>query len=803
MKLAFFKTSYTLSVLIVFFSSISSIFAGVDQNGMKTTPDIFTKFCKQSELKEIYAGIKDLSKLESTNQNTWLVYSDRDNNKLYQTSALMNSTNETLGFMQELHVKEVRKNKLLVYKEENKKFIELGWIKAENLILSNYAAVLNNELITRKAMILLTISNLDPKKMARYQDELDNKYFYNSPTRAPVYRNGKSAKTLQIYFVLKETQSMILLSVTDKLASGKKRDSETLKVNVTGWIPKLNVTNWDHRVCYEPNYGSFAKEAYQGKNVPVFQDYSHTNTFISSPDEANTKTIIKNIEIEENRQDPYIMRMPVLINKGLNIKQVAVIASLEKGPEQEQELAALKKRLISLSEKINNVDIMFVVDATGSMKKYFASIVSSIRKIIGSREIADINYRFGLSIYRDYPDGDEMFEIVPLTSDTSRVIRKLISTDCSSKGKTDAEAVYQGLIKGINQAGFNRNNSNIVVHIGDAANHNPDSKYTFDQVVSKFIEKNINLIAFQVNQPDAPTYRKFNWETQDILEKIAQKNTTGESSFLLEKLKQENTYGLVYENKDNEGLFRSFGRFTYAIKNTKMSTNILEQSIEDATKTYFKKVNKEINIINDAIGGNGRNTNDGSGLDSKKSLFTPAFTEYLKNKGFSDSQIGIFTESDISAKGFTSKIYYSANEDCFYPVVFLTYAERERIREILGKLSSAKLSGSQKKVSFKNAIVEQTKNMLGTSEEALLDRTLNQVWRLMLGVDFTGNYEIAKKKLRNLDKLSDDEFDSVFGSFSLQANKFRNDSHISSRYKRNGQYFYWIPLSEFPGTSDE
>ena len=66
-----------------------------------------------------------------------------------------------------------------------------------------------------------------------------------------------------------------------------------------------------------------------------------------------------------------------------------------------------------------------------------------------------------------------------------------------------------------------------------------------------------------------------------------------------------------------------------------------------------------------------------------------------------------------------------------------------------------------------------------------------------------GSIEIAKKKLRNLDKLSDDEFDSVFGSFSLQANKFRNDSHISSRYKRNGQYFYWIPLSEFPGTSDE
>jgi hypothetical protein len=804
MRLTYFKTSYTLTLLFAFFTLSGSSFAGVAENGMLTTPDAFTKFSKQSFLKDIYAGRVNLETLNRTNQNVWVVYSDRANNLLYTSSSMAYKATETLDYMDVLFVKQVKGNTLLVCSENESsknndaQFIERGWIKAENLVLSNYAAVLNEKSSTRKAMILLTVSNLDPNKMAKYQKELDEKNFYNSPEQTPNTKNGKSSKTLTIYFILKETQSMMLLSVTDKLVSGNKRNSGSLKVNVMGWMPKVNITNWDHRVCLEPSYGRRAKEAYQGKDIPVFVDkVSHITSYISQGKLAKTDEIIKKVKIEQERQDPLIMRMPILEtyvdeNNTGQIKKVAVIASLEKGPEQERERAVLKRKLNELREKANHVDIMFVVDATESMKNYFASIASSIERIIASNEINGINYRFGLSIYRDYPDGTErMFEIQPLTSDLQSVINKAKSTICGSKDADEPEAVYQGIIKGIDEAGFKKNHSNVVVLIGDAANHDPDSKYNVDQVVSKIKEYNINLVAFQVIKGGHNTYAKFPYDIIHILTKAAKKYATEKNDFQYEKLENENSHGLVYKNEDKEGLFKMFGRFSYASGIKKqMSTDILEQNIDAALKIYLNKINKEINIIDEAASGN---TTD------LKNVYTPAFEAKLKSNGFSEEQINFLKRlGDISTKGYTSERYFS-DKKCFYPVVFLSSAEKNKIDEILGRLSSNLLSGSQKKVSLKNAILEQTKSMLGAPEEVLVDMTMDDVWDVILGIPFTGDFEIGKMKLRDLDKLSDEKFDSFFSSFSVQANNFRRNSFSNSRFERNGQSFYWIPLSEFPG----
>jgi hypothetical protein len=237
-----------------------------------------------------------------------------------------------------------------------------------------------------------------------------------------------------------------------------------------------------------------------------------------------------------------------------------------------------------------------------------------------------------------------------------------------------------------------------------------------------------------------------------------------------------------------------FGRFSYATGNKQMSTDILEQNIDAAIKIYLKKINKEINIIDKARSGNTTNRN-------MKNVFTPAFEAYLKSVGFSKAQIGTLKgQGDISAKGYTSKNYFDTDKDCFYPVVFLTYAEKNKINAILGKLSSNSLSGSKKKVSFKNAIIEQIKNMLGAPKDVLVDMTMDDVWDVILGIPFTGDFEIGKMKLRDFDKLSDEKFDSFFSSFSVQAENFRKNSFITSRFMRNGQFFYWIPLDEFPGT---
>ena len=794
MRSTYFKTRYTLSLLFAFFTFIGSSFGGVDENGMKLIPDVFTKFCKQSYLKDIYDGNINLESLACTeSQNLWKVYSDRDNNLLYTSYSCQFRANKNLYYMQGLYVKQAKGNKLLVCEKIDSEFIELGWIKAENLILSSHAAVLNEQSSTRKAMILVTVSNLDPSKLAIVRKELERKSFYNSPLQNTP-RNGKSAKTLAIYFILKETQNMVLLSITDKI-SGKKTNSGALKVNVVGWMPKVNITRWDHKVCLEPSYGRRAKETYQDRDIPVFPDeLKYITSYLEAPNVASDSQAIKRIKIEEKRQDPLIMRMPILDNyvSNTDIKRVAVIASMEKGPKQEKEYASLKRKLNSLREKANNVDIMFVVDATQSMKKYFTSIATSIENIILSNEIEGIKYRFGLSVYRDYPDGnDRMFEIEPLTSDVQKIIKIAKSTICDSKDTDAPEAVYQGIIKGINEAGFNKKHSNIVVLIGDAANHDPDSKFTLANVVSKIKEYNINLVAFQVIKGYHDTYYKFSDDVRKIMFGVAKNYNSQGNVFQYKKLEGENSFGLVYNNKDKEGLFRLFGRASYATGDKQMSTKILEYNIESALKKYLNKINKEINLIGEVASGNTTNT---------KNLFTPAFEAKLKNDGFTQRQINFLKNlGEISTKGYTS-MNYSSDRDCFYPVVFLSHTEKKQIDEILGKLSSTLLSSSKKKLSFKNAILEQTKSMLGAPEEVVKDMTMNAVWDVILGIQFTGDFEIGKMKLRDLDKLSDEKFDALFSSFSLQANNFRRNTFSDSKFERNGQTFYWIDLSKFPGT---
>ena len=193
-----------------------------------------------------------------------------------------------------------------------------------------------------------------------------------------------------------------------------------------------------------------------------------------------------------------------------------------------------------------------------------------------------------MSIYRDYPDGnDRMFEIEPLTSNVQKIINKAKSTICDSKDTDAPEAVYQGIIKGIDEAGFNKQHSNIVVLIGDAANHDPDSKFTLANVVSKIKEYNINLVAFQVIKGYHETYYKFPVDVRYMMRGVAKKHNSQEYDFQYKKFEGENSFGLEYKNEDKEGLFRMFGRFSYATGNKQMSTKILEDNIYE-----------ELNILN-------------------------------------------------------------------------------------------------------------------------------------------------------------------------------------------------------------
>ena len=772
-------------------------------NGYLSTPDVFTTYSKKSYMDKIYNNEIDLRNLKSTNNSyCWVVYSDRNGNSLYY-SIDGRQKSDKLSFMERLSVKEVRGNWLLVYSQVlnkdgyEQRDVERGWIKAENLILSNKAALLNDKSSTKKAMILVSVSNLDPSTMSIFKNELENKKFYDRPTSIKSYENGGTAKKFKIYYILKETQNMVLLSKSDKLTGS----SIVLSERVSGWMLKLNITNWDHRLCLEENYGNTAFRNYGDRKIPIFtDDDKYIKDFISNGDYTTSKShILKNTTIEKNRKDPYIMRMPILEtdNDQPNIKKVASIASLEnKSGKAQKEIAVAIKKIVKLKNEANNVDFMFVVDATQSMSKYYSSIKKSIQNIISNNNLTGTNakLRFGIAIYRDYADGDKAFEIQPLTSNYEAVLSKVSTTVCGSKDYDIPEAQYQGLIKGIQQAGFNKTHSNVVVLIGDAGNHAIDPKgYKVKDVVAEMNNYNINLIAFQVIAGSNISFQKFSWDAQDYLygaaNVIVNKNTKVNLTELSTNSNINNTYKLTYGANNSDDKFKMFGRFTYATGNKAMSTSILENNIISSITIFIDKIQNEIAVLENVLDGGG----------GKNGTFTPVFIDNLKRRGFTENDIKILmNQGEISAKGRTSVKYFNQSTDCFYPVVFLSADEKDNIDRILGKLKSWGGVGSKKKA-LKNALTQQAMDMLGAPKDVVENKTMNDIWDIILGIPFGGDGMIKNRLLRDLDKLDDATFKPFYSKFKGQAEKFTNNPFDDSMFEMDGQRFYWIPLDKFPG----
>lgn len=119
------------------------------------------------------------------------------------------------------------------------------------------------------------------------------------------------------------------------------------------------------------------------------------------------------------------------------------------------------------------IDVVFAVDATGSMGDEIEVVKSKIGKMMGEIQQANPkpDVRFGLVAYRDY--GDEyVTRAYPLTSKVSAIEASLAEIQAAGGGDTP-EAVTAGLRCATEEMNWDRdpNTSRIVFLIGDAGPH--------------------------------------------------------------------------------------------------------------------------------------------------------------------------------------------------------------------------------------------------------------------------------------------------------------------------------------------
>jgi hypothetical protein len=122
--------------------------------------------------------------------------------------------------------------------------------------------------------------------------------------------------------------------------------------------------------------------------------------------------------------------------------------------------------------KMNKVDLLFVVDITGSMGGLIQSAKEKMQSILKSLTTDFmIDLKVGLSLYRDHPSqGDEF---VTVTFDLMKIedVQSKISEITVGGGGDVPEAVLDGIIDGVTDMKWRDSSRRILILIGDAPAH--------------------------------------------------------------------------------------------------------------------------------------------------------------------------------------------------------------------------------------------------------------------------------------------------------------------------------------------
>lgn len=123
------------------------------------------------------------------------------------------------------------------------------------------------------------------------------------------------------------------------------------------------------------------------------------------------------------------------------------------------------------------LDVVFVIDATGSMDWVLAEVRRRVADIAdATRSLVPLT-RFGVVAYRDRDDPEFVVREQPLTFSLGRLARFIDGLQAKGGGSWQ-EAVDAGLEAAVNRAGWRPGAKRVVVLIGDAPPHEADMDRT-------------------------------------------------------------------------------------------------------------------------------------------------------------------------------------------------------------------------------------------------------------------------------------------------------------------------------------
>ena len=726
------------------------------------------------------------------NTLVWKVYSDRSNNRTYTEPSTSSDVHSTLDFMEQHNVAEIRNGFALVYKsyyaglEIDKEAQSFGWVPVDNLLLWEECPQTHSK-IYQKALVVH-----DPLKHGSIAEK--NPPFYLEPNKTSGVNPFQRAKDLEIYFVMKTEDigdtRFYLLSRSMLIGNNTQ--------TVYGWMPGEYITEWNQRLLVEPTYASKMVDYYKSKNIypTIFFEMDDARQLWTNELMNNPLWLYR--DFTDQRMHQYSMRNPIL-TKGEIAADIYSVASISSMSTIDPELM---KRIELLKQAKDNINVIFVIDATASMKTYLQSVANALSTVMKG----DFKYQMktGVVLYKDNNDPDKIIykKLTNRIDEVSSFVEQA-QESIGSSGTSDYAAMFLGLETALDprKMGFEDTHTNFIILVGNAGNlrTSPNGLKWQDNVeklAQDMFDNRINFLAYQVHNAGKTAYDDFAIQIGKLQKELANKYQNKIKTDVLEyELTTNRLYVLSRKGSNDElPIYDSYKYATSGQSETMDGLqNLIIGNISDFQDFVFRQLTQ--------LEANTASTNSGYLIEQK-------LTEILRLYDWNETDISRYV-SYLKDGGSTKFIGYApirtskSDNRLFDYVLFFSQNELEELIQQLSKINSSDVISDAK--AFQDAIVKMGQAMLGQFNEDEIrnmdmDKLLGQIYGIPVPLNLCG---LDIKRIPNMDKEDLKDYITFFRNKLDRLKRINSDSNYDGRFQRNRITYYWIPMDDMPGVYDD
>lgn len=758
----------------------------------------------------------------------WLAFSAQDNNQTYQTSG-GDEAKKYPGFLEKLYITDINGKYAHVYKDNDLDRLnwafsssaeDYGWIELKNLILSNHCLVTERSQIAKKCMILNTYSSLKKKELKDAGSDFVN--FYLDPDLQQ--KTGEQSKIFQIFYIYKMKYKKgkpysLLIGVSPSIADPE--DRKDVKNTIKGWIPFDRIVEWNHRIAVEPNSEYEAADERKKKNTKasIFESFDKSLDFQQGKP-VNPNFVVWDKDSYEERKSGAWIRFP-LINDDRGMYTLGVMGNLESVHgdllSTREEDADMREKTASLAKKYRKINVLFIVDGTSSMGKYFQSsiipaITETVNTLVENEKLND--FHFGALIYRDADEGDRLTEQIPLTTNTDELIKRLKRVEARDYADlSKGEALYKGLYSGFRGVLNSNDETNLVILIGDAGNREDSRTHVGEnQLIDIMVKRNASIVCFQVFNGSNPEFDDFKTQTMRLINDVAKthmenieetQNIAGQKSGLIYKEGKNNSYiwdgakyfECIYANEEEtkstsylkKAIVRAIAKENERINNIITTRNLVFEegvSIDKATKTVSAESDNAYDQT-DALGA--------------------GFFKLMKDAGLTDDQIAraIQDKIQIYNEGYSPITVAGLNNPLYERVLLYSAEEFNRMYGILNDLLEARDAVARREKLY-DTWVDILKRYLGDIDKSELEEmSVGEVQEMVFGLPGVEGLikNLSLRDIKNESKLNDKELNIYLSNIKKKYRKIEgiiNDVNNPLIFYTNNKKYYWIDEDFIP-----